>query len=181
MTDDTPDLVTAGHTVEATAPDNLSPVGDAAAPDDLSPDDDTGAENVSGDDVSPDVAALRKEAASHRRKARAAEAERDALAGRVEALQRAEAQRVAGMISEGFRPLSDPSDLWRAEGVELSAMLAEDGTVDPERVREAARGVGIAHPSWVHRPPVDFDGGKGSGSQIDDVPSFGAALKGGRG
>lgn len=123
--------------------------------------------------ISDDVAALRKEAASHRRKARAAEAERDQLRARVEVLQRSEAQRLAGAA------LSDPSDMWRAEGVELATMLDDDGAVDPEKVAAVVREVGRQHPNWLQRPTGDADAGKGSSPAspgADDA--FGGALRG---
>ncbi|MFC0359523.1 hypothetical protein ACFFHC_06915 [Kytococcus schroeteri] len=71
------------------------------------------------------------EAAKYRRKLRDAEAERDALAGRVEALQRAEAERMAA------EHMSKPNALWAA-GTDLADLLNEDGTVDAERVSQAA-------------------------------------------
>lgn len=73
------------------------------------------------------------EAARYRRKLRDAEAERDALAGRLEVLQRAEAERIAA------DHMTKPAALWAA-GTELADLLAEDGTVDPQRVAQASIG-----------------------------------------
>lgn len=71
------------------------------------------------------------EAAKYRRRLREAEAERDTLAARVEALQRAEVERAAADA------LARPEALWAA-GTELGDLLTEDGTVDPQRVAQAA-------------------------------------------
>jgi len=73
-----------------------------------------------------------KEAARYRRRLRDAEAERDELATRVEALQRAEVERLAG------QKLTKPSAIWAA-GVELSGLLDEAGNVSPDAVAEAAQ------------------------------------------
>lgn len=72
-----------------------------------------------------------QEAAKYRRRLRAAEKERDALQGRLEGLQRAEVERLAGS------QLAKPAGLW-ASGVELGDLLAVDGSVDPGRVTAAA-------------------------------------------
>lgn len=71
-----------------------------------------------------------KEAAKYRRQLREAEAERDTLTERVAALQRAEAERIAG------EKIAQPSALW-ASGVTLDTLLDADGNVDAGKVREA--------------------------------------------
>lgn len=73
-----------------------------------------------------------REAAKYRRRLREAEAERDALAERVETLQRAEVERIAGGASV------KPAALW-ASGASLPELLTEDGTVDPEKVATAVQ------------------------------------------
>lgn len=152
-----------------------APADAAGAPTEAAPDADT----TDAEEDSSDVAALRREAAAHRRKARDAETERDTLAGRVEALQRAEAQRLAGAKAEGFRELSDPSDLWRAD-VELSQMLDDDGQVDAEKVREAVGQVGKQHPGWLAFSWGSADAGAGAAPKLDPDPDavFGGALRG---
>lgn len=72
-----------------------------------------------------------QEAAKWRRQLREAEAERDGLRTRVEAMQRSEVERLAA------GRLSKPESLWKAEGVTLADLLGEDGNVDPEKVEEA--------------------------------------------
>ncbi|MBF6233955.1 hypothetical protein [Nocardia farcinica] len=71
-----------------------------------------------------------REAAKYRRRLRETETERDALAARVEALQRAEVERIAsaGQVK--------PAALW-ASGAELAGLVREDGTVDPDKVDQA--------------------------------------------
>jgi hypothetical protein len=102
-------------------------------------------------------------------KAREAEAQRDALASRLEGLQRAEAER------EAAEHLADPADLWRE--VAVADLLSEDGELDSKRVREAASGVARSHPHW-RRPAAPSSGGAREGAPSG--PSFGAALKGQR-
>jgi hypothetical protein len=71
------------------------------------------------------------EAAKYRRQLRETETERDTLRSRVESMQRAEVERIAGgRIEKG-------SALW-ATGSELADLLDEDGNVDPDKVAEAA-------------------------------------------
>lgn len=125
---------------------------------------------------SDDVAAVRREAAAHRRKLREAEAERDRLAGHVQGLQRAEAERVAATPGAGFRALSDGSDLWRAEGVELAAMIDDDGRVNPAKVRQVVAKVSKAHPGWAADTWGTADAGRGE-SPKPAGPDFGSAIK----
>lgn len=72
-----------------------------------------------------------REAARYRRRLRDTEADRDRLAAQVEALQRAEINRLAER--EGIKPEA----LW-ASGAKLAEMLTADGAVDPGRVTVAA-------------------------------------------
>lgn len=71
-----------------------------------------------------------KEAAKYRRRLRETETERDTLRGRIEAMQRAEVERLT--TDAGIKPAA----LW-ASGADLSALLTEEGTVDPAKVTEA--------------------------------------------
>ena len=71
-----------------------------------------------------------QEAAKWRRQLREAEAERDTLRGRVEAMQRSEIERLAS------GRLAKPESLWAA-GAQLADLLDEQGSVDPEKVEEA--------------------------------------------
>jgi hypothetical protein len=109
------------------------------------------------------------------RKARkAAERRLQDADSRVQALQRAEIERVAGQAADGYKPLADPSDLWRADQGDLAAMLDEHGAVDPTKVREAVGRVVSAKPHWALQPPRvagSADGGKGSAAEpsMDDL------------
>jgi hypothetical protein len=127
-----------------------------------------------------DPAALRKEAASYRRKLRDTETSRDALAERVSVLQRGEAERIAAAAAEGFRPLSDGRDIWRHDGVELGAMLDDDGNVDAAKVREVVLEVAAAHPGWRVHSFGSADAGKGAGaiSRRDPNADFADTLRG---
>ena len=125
----------------------------------------------------PDVAALRKEAANHRKKARAAEQERDALASRVEALQRAEVERIVATKADNYMPFADPADFWRGDGVELAALVDEDGNLDAAKVREVASGVLVEHPHWRTFSFGDADAGKGGTPVPSATDQFGDQLQ----
>lgn len=85
-----------------------------------------------------------REAAKYRRRLRAAEAERDALKGTVEAMQRAEVERLA--TADGLKPAA----LWA--GAELAGLLGDDGTVDGAKVAAA---IGAAREQLgIPVPPV---------------------------
>ncbi len=86
----------------------------------------TGEEGVDTRDASPNV-----EAARYRSRLRDTEAERDQLAGQLEAMRRAEVERVAAA------ELKNPAGLWAA-GVAVGDLLAADGTVDAVKVTAAA-------------------------------------------
>lgn len=73
-----------------------------------------------------------QEAARYRRRLRETEAERDQLADRLEAMQRAEVERLAGTAQV------KPAALW-ASGAQLADLLTETGTVDPAKVATAAK------------------------------------------
>lgn len=92
-----------------------------------------------------------KEAAKYRRQLRAAEAERDGLAARLESVQRSQVD--AQVVAAGIKPAA----LW-ASGVDIADLLAEDGTVDSERVADAVTGVREQFGIETHRP---FSGIKG--------------------
>lgn len=71
-----------------------------------------------------------REAAKYRRQLREAEAERDELRTQLEALRRAEVDRLVTDAKV------KPAAVW-AVGTELGNLLAEDGTVDPAKVSAA--------------------------------------------
>src|SRR5699024_7564560 len=88
------------------------------------------------------------EAAKYRRRLRAAEAQRDALTERLETMQRAEVERLAGEhIAKG-------ESLWAAAS--LADVLDDAGNVDPQRVaaaaQEAQERLGLASPVRTPRP-----------------------------
>lgn len=165
--------------VEDTTPEpvqHVDSLGEAAEPED-------------GDDTRPG-----REAAKYRRQLREVEGERDTLAGQLDALRRAEAERIAAQGVEvvarvtagpmAGRPMRSytvpgikPAALW-ASGAQLGDLLADDGTVDPEKVAEAvktARDVlGLATPST----PTAFAAGN-VGSPLPDPgdrPAFDKAF-----
>ena len=89
-----------------------------------------------------------REAAKYRRRLRETEQERDRLTAQVEALQRSEIERAAA--AEQIKPAA----LWSV--TELADLLAEDGTVDADKLTagiQAAREVlGLPAPRRNHVP-----------------------------
>lgn len=106
-----------------------------------------------------------REAARYRRRLRETEAERDTLAARVEALQRAAVER------EASGALARPEALWAA-GVDLAGLLTDEGTVDAAKVAQAVEDardrLGLA--PAVRTPRADpTQGGRGG---IEVAPRF---------
>lgn len=80
----------------------------------------------------PDDAGLSRRDIKYRERLRETEAERDQLRATVESMRRREVERLAA------EHLTKPAALWTV-GVELSTLIGEDGTVDPEAVLIAAQ------------------------------------------
>lgn len=87
------------------------------------------------------------EAAKYRRRLRDTESQRDQLAGRVETMQRSEAERLAAVH------LADGSDLWLT-GTTLADVLDEDGNVSVEKITAVAQQITAARPHWHRREPA---------------------------
>lgn len=120
-------------------------------------------------------ASTSREAAKYRRQLREAEAERDTLAGRLAAQQRAEVDRLAE--AAGIRPAA----LW-ATGVDLPDLLTTDGAVDAqavaERIDAATEALGLRRPIDGH---VAAEGGFPDLSQLRSGGRFEDAFRPGRG
>lgn len=108
----------------------------------------------SADDDSEKGSKAHRDAARYRTQLRATEAERDALATRLEAMQRAEVTRLAGdRLAVG----ADVFDVGRAE---LAELLTEAGEVDTERVAAVAAALVEARPQLARtRFAGSADGG----------------------
>jgi hypothetical protein len=117
-----------------------------------------------------DTAALRKEAASYRRRLRDSESETERLAQRVAEMQRT---AVEAQVS-GPGKLADGSDIWLS-GVKLEDLLDDDGAINAEKVDEALQRALADHPGWKERTPGLGGGVRGTGQP--SAPSFGEALK----
>ena len=118
--------------------DNDTPRGDPPVPDDDAlpealADSHEAQEPQADPDTDPagDPAGDAREAAKWRHRLRDTEAERDALAGKVEALQRAEITRLAG------ERLHRGEDLWKHSDVTVADLLNDAGVVDPAKVQAA--------------------------------------------
>ncbi len=97
-----------------------------------------------------------REAAKYRTRLRAVEAERDALARRVEAMTRAEVER---LVAER---LVDPDDLFLIGQADLASLVGEDGAVDEVKVSEAVDALVKRRPYLARDWSPDaegFDGG----------------------
>ena len=101
-----------------------------------------------------------REAAKYRRRLRDTEAERDTLAGRVETLQRAEAERLAADV------LADPADLWLT-GTDLETVLT-DGMIDADKVTARAAEITGTRPGLAV-PPIDLGQGARGGAGTSPV------------
>ncbi len=123
------------------------PAGD---PQEIEPDDNSTDQSATEDTGD---AKLRREAARYRRSLREAGTERDGLRGRVEAMQKAEVERLVAT------DLAAPADMWLA-GASLPDLLDDDGNVDPGKVNDATAKILIDRPGWRAVPaPPSFDGG----------------------
>lgn len=99
------------------------------------------------------------EAARHRKRARAAEAERDKLAAQIESLRRGEVERLAA------DRLSVARDVFDIGGVELDELLDDAGVVDAVRVSEAVSALlttrpGLAKDTDPQGSTFDYGQGK---------------------
>lgn len=100
-----------------------------------------------------------------------ARAERDALAQRVERMQRAEVERLAA------HKLSHPADLFSLSGNELADYLTEDGDVDSEKVVADVAAV-LAERPGLRRQTPGYDPTQGFGGKPSKgSPSFADLMK----
>lgn len=88
-----------------------------------------------------------RDVAKYRKRAQAAEKERDQLGERLTRMQRAEAERLAA------EHLKDGTDLWR-DGAQLADLLDDDANVDPTKITEATQTLVTAHPHWRKLAPA---------------------------
>ena len=116
-----------------------------------------------------EVRQLRAEAKRHRLTKNAAEQERDALRGRVDAQDRREVERVAG------DRLQNPADLWLT--TQLADLRDEDGELDADKISQRVDGVLADRPHWrkTTGPPPNFS--SGVRQPIQKPKSIGEAFK----
>lgn len=91
--------------------------------------------------ANPAAESAAREAAKWRKQFRQAEERATQLQTRLEALQRAEVERIAA------ERMADPADLWRA-GVDLTDVLTDDGTVDQDSIGDTINRVLEKHRHW---------------------------------
>ena len=115
---------------------------------------------------------LHREAAGYRVKLREAEAERDALQVRVNAMLTKEIERLA---AEG---LSHPADIFTLSGNGPSDYLNEDGDVDPEKVAADVAAILAERPGLGKRVSgYDPTQGYGGRPHVKAQPNWGSLLK----
>lgn len=144
---------------EPVEPEQVEPAEAAEPADDADPGDEHGDEAEPGqddadpdDDDTPAVARLRREAARWRRHAREAEADRDALRGRLDELLAAEVERVAERRPARGPRLAHGSDLLAlTPGATVAGFLTEDGQVDAEKVATAVADLLTRRPDLAER------------------------------
>jgi hypothetical protein len=105
-------------------------------------------EDTPGDDL----AALRRENAARRRQLRDAEQERDQLRTRVDALERADVERLAAGLG-----MATPADVWLL--VQNLDDLRVDGALSADRVQERVQTILTERPSWKRSVSPDTYGG----------------------
>ncbi len=101
-----------------------------------------------------------------------ARAERDALAQRVERMQRDEVERLAA------GGLSHPADLFSLSGNDLADYLTESGDVDADKVAADVAAVLAERPGLRRQSPA-FDPSQGTGGTVPKAPTptWGAVFK----
>ncbi|ABM13328.1 hypothetical protein [Mycolicibacterium vanbaalenii] len=104
------------------------PASDTPPAGDADQDDDT---DDQGDDDQGDQVGRRNREAQYRRRAQAAEAERDQLRGQLDALHR----QIVGNVARAYG--LDDVGLLEYRGHELSSFIGDDGTVDTAKIIEA--------------------------------------------
>jgi hypothetical protein len=119
----------------------------------------------------PDAAG--SEAAKYRKRLRATEAERDALAAKLEGHQRREAERILA------EHVTTPADVWMARPEALAGLLDDEGQVDADRVADLAVDVLEGHPGWKLTPrPTGRDFDAGVRPPAPAAPSWSGVLRG---
>jgi predicted acylesterase/phospholipase RssA len=148
----TPDTTDKPVTDMATAPndaaEDTTPHDSAENPDDTETSADTTQEDTQDQDAADDGGRQNREAAKYRRRLRAAEAERDQLAQKLEAMQRNEIDRQAEAAQ------LKPAALWASAA--LPDLLADDGAVDGDKVdaaiTAARQALGVPQPKKHYVP-----------------------------
>ena len=101
-----------------------------------------------------------------------ARTERDALAERIQRMQRAEVERLAS------EHLSLPADLFSLSGNEVADYLDADGEIDQAKVAADVAAILAERPGLRKRTPgYDPSQGLGGTPQVKREPSWGALLK----
>lgn len=124
-------------------------------------------------DTDPRIAKAGKEAARYRRELRATETERDALAGRIDRMDRADFERQA--VAAG---VLDPHDLELV--TDLAKMRDENGDLSPDLVKAHLRAVQKDRPHWFSPTHTIVPGGPQGGPPAPSAQSMASLLRGGK-
>ncbi|UTT48921.1 hypothetical protein [Rhodococcus gordoniae] len=137
------------------------------------PSPESNADGVSTDSGMDAYQGLREARDRYRTERDASRQELTAAQARIERMQRAEVERVAG------EHLAMPGDLFSLTGNELADYLDDDGNVDPERVAADAVAVLTERPGLRKNAPA-FDPTQGTGGRKPkrEEPSLAAMIRG---
>lgn len=111
--------------------------------------------------------------ARYRTERNAAREQVTALTERVQRLQRAEVERLAGA------KLAAAADLWTVAGVQPADLLTDDGAVDPAKVDAATRALLDTRPGLARGAAlrVDFGQGQRGGQSLPEGASWSQVLR----
>ncbi|MCD5421383.1 hypothetical protein LRS71_17765 [Rhodococcus pyridinivorans] len=129
--------------------------------------------NAAGGSTDSGTDGLREARDRYRTERDASRQELTAAQARIERMQRAEVERVAGEY------LAMPGDLFSLSGNELADYLDDDGNVDPEKVTTDVAAVLTERPGLrKNAPAFDPTQGTGGGKPKPGEPSLAAMIKG---
>ncbi|OQQ29125.1 hypothetical protein A4U94_03675 [Prescottella equi] len=131
--------------------------GDDMGDADADQDTDSADGETDSSDTEPTVDDLRATTFELEAQLRVATNECDFLRSRLDIYERREAEQAATR-------LADPKDLWVA-GIELDDLRGTDGTIDADKVTEAATRVIAEHPGWAKRRAPLPDRRQGGGQR----------------
>lgn len=111
-----------------------------------------------------------REAARYRTERNEARTALEAATERIAALQRADAERLAGGL------LAEPGDLWALGGTELADVLDDDGNVSADAVTALAETITKSRPG-LRKPSRAIDPSQGRSADVATNVSWSSAFR----